>query len=42
MSVPRALWIDDDEFRIDMPPEIRARTAPDGVDADCLDVYSEG
>ena len=36
MSLPRALSVEDDELRIDVPPEVRAATAPDaeiaGVD----------
>ena len=29
MSLPRALSVEDDELRIDVPPEVRAATAPD-------------
>ena len=36
MSLPRALSVENDELRIDVPPEVRAATAPDaevaGVD----------
>ena len=36
MSLPRALTVEDDELRIDVPPEVRAATVPDaevaGVD----------
>ena len=29
MSLPRALSVEDDELRIDLPREVRAATAPD-------------